>query len=137
MGRAMRAAAFGLMAAVVGFVVAPQVLHVAIWVGGGWMPAGLLRWTGHICYEAGLWFSGAAVWLVAQRLGALAGRRFAIVIIVAPAFIETAAALVLGRLSPALSTWTGFVVRVFVGTVALALGLWLTARPAGARRVAP
>lgn len=129
MSRVLRAVAFGLVAAAVGFIVAPQLLGVAVWIGGGWMPAVPLRFAGHAAYEAGIWLSGVAVWLVAQRLGALAGRRDAVAVILAPAVLETLGGLALGRLTPGISTWTGFAAQVPVAAGALVLGLRLTRRP--------
>lgn len=129
MSRALRVAAFGLVAAAVGFIVAPQILGVAVWTGSGWMPAGPLRFAGHVAYEAGIWLSGVAVWLVVQRLGILAGRRAAVAVILAPAVVEILGGLALGRLTPGISTWPGFAAQLLVAAGALALGLRLTRHP--------
>lgn len=110
-----RATAFALIAGIVGIIVAPQVLAVAVFLAGHWLPTMAARILGHTAYEAGLWGSGLATWLVVQRIGWLRGKRFAISIVVSPAFLETALALSYGRVAPGFSTWTGLLVRLAVG----------------------
>lgn len=128
MARMLLGAAVGLVAVVVGLVVAPLVRGVAVWIGIGWMPVDLLRLAGHVAYEASIWFSGVAVWLAANRLQVLDGWRAGVGVIAAPAFADALGGVVLGLPAPGISTWTGFAAQLPVAAVALALGLRLRRR---------
>ncbi len=135
LGRAM---VFGLVAGIVGIIVAPQALAVAVFVAGDWLPTIPARIVGHAAYEAGLWGSGLATWLVVQRIGWLRGRRFAVAVVVSPMLVETALALSYGRLAPGFSTWTGFLVRSVIGAAAILAAQRLLLPPDdGAARTAP
>jgi len=120
-----------LSAVAIAILAAPQVVFVTGWLAGEWLPPSLLQPLRHFGFEAGLWGSGLATWLVARRLGWLAGRGLAVALVASPMVAETALMLVLGRLSGGIATWTGGIARLLVGAAAIAITLWSTRWPRG------
>lgn len=115
-----------LIAVVIAILAAPQVVFVIDWLAGDWLPPTLLQPMRHVGFEAGLWGSGLATWLVARRIGWATGRAFAIALVATPVVAETLLMLVLGRVSGGFATWTGTAARVLVGGAAVAIAVWST-----------
>lgn len=129
MATAGRILAAGLVAAIVGVIVAPQALAVVVWLSASWLPDWAARPLAHGAYELGLWGSGLATFLVAQRFGWLSGRRAAVLVSLGPALCETALPLAFGLLAPGIASWTGFVMRLLVGAPILFAAVRLARGP--------
>lgn len=118
-----------LAAVVIAILASPQIVFVLDRLAGDWLPPPLLQPLRHVGFEAGLWGSGIATWLVARRLGWLSGRGFAVALVVAPVVAETLVMLALGRVPGGFATWTGGLARLAVGAAAVAVTLWSTTWP--------
>jgi len=114
-----RVLASSLLASIVGLIVAPMATQTIVWLCPRSLPAFMVRISAFGAYELGLWGSGLALYVVARRVGWLAGSFAALMVTSAPAAAETTLALALGRWPPGFSTWTGALVRVSVATLVL------------------
>ncbi len=115
-----------LVASLAAVLAAPQIVFAINWAAGEWLPPDVLQPLRHAGFEAGLWGSGLATWLVARRIGWADGRAFAVGLVASPVIVETVAMLILGRVSGGWATWTGLLARTGVGAAALAVALWST-----------
>lgn len=113
-----------LLAALIGLVAAPQALFVVDWLVSGWLPLAAVVFLRHAAYEAGLFGSGLTVWIIARRLGWLAGVRPAVLLVLSPAVVEGALFWLLHRWPPGLASVSGAVARAVVGIAAVGWAIY-------------
>ncbi len=110
-----------LISAVVGLIVAPQIVRVFLFFSGDEGFSEGMRLAALFGFDLGLFMSGLAVALVVIRAGFLKCCVGPVLVVLSPVFAEMLVPLLFGRLSPVFSTPLGIAIRVGLAIAALGL----------------